>query len=311
MSLIKECTACKKRGIFLKLNNGLCVDCSNELKYLEHQYYYLESILRENSTVAEPNKIVEKANLILNNLEKFQNTYTSIEKDICLEVISLMDQQTETLKETSESEPISMNSIIYTDKNFDSSEIILETLSEDDSLKNDLLEYENITEDNEDVNHETSENISSALKAEANNSLNSDELPQCIVSEENSKVESDLINDPTSTAPQSEIVKNSENSSQHSDCEDKNPLNPNELPPSIISDENLDEEPNLKNEDSSTAAQSEIVGNSEEINSAEVLSSLNNLLEPLESVDSESIDDNKVNEDFNEKNLSTPLKSFI
>ncbi|MDZ5254445.1 hypothetical protein [Clostridium sp. LIBA-8841] len=215
MSLIKECTACKKRGIFLKLNNGLCIDCSNELKYLEHQYYYLESILRENLTVAEPNKIVEKANLILNNLEKFQNTYTSIEKDICLEVISLMNQQTQIPKDTSESEPISMNSIIYTDKNFDSSEIILETLPKDD-----LLEYENITKDEEDIHeditHEIPENISPSLEEETNNVLNSDELP-----------------------------------------------------PSIVSDENLNEEPNSKNEDSAITSQSETIENSEETNQTE------------------------------------------
>lgn len=215
MSLIKECTACKKRGIFLKLNNGLCIDCSNELKYLEHQYYYLESILRENLTVAEPNKIVEKANLILNNLEKFQNTYTSIEKDICLEVISLMNQQTQIPKDTSESEPISMNSIIYTDKNFDSSEIILETLPKDD-----LLEYENITKDEEDIHeditHEIPENISPSLEEETNKVLNSDELP-----------------------------------------------------PSIVSDENLNEEPNSKNEDSAITSQSETIENSEETNQTE------------------------------------------
>lgn len=218
MSLIKECTACKKRGLFLKLNNGLCVDCSNELKYLEHQYYYLESILRENSTVADPNKIVEKANLILNNLEKFQNTYTSIEKDICLEVISLMDQQTEIPKDTSESEPISMNSIIYTDKNFDSSEIILETLPKDDSLNGDLLEYENITKDlediNEDITHEIPENISPSLEEETNNSLNPDELPPSIVSDENSNEEPNSKSEDSAITPQSETIENSEETNQ-------------------------------------------------------------------------------------------------
>lgn len=213
MSLIKECTACKKRGIFLKLNNGLCIDCSNELKYLEHQYYYLESILRENLTVAEPNKIVEKANLILNNLEKFQNTYTSIEKDICLEVISLMNQQTQIPKDTSESEPISMNSIIYTDKNFDSSEIILETLSKDD-----LLEYENITKDEEDIHeditHEIPENISPSLEEETNNVLNSDELPPSIVSDENLNEEPNSENEDSAITSQSETIENSEETNQ-------------------------------------------------------------------------------------------------
>ena len=214
MSLIKECTVCKRRGMFLKLNNGLCIDCSNELKYLENQYCYLESILKENLTVTEPNKIIEKANLILNNLKKFQNTYTLIERDVCLEVICLMNQQIEMLKETSESEPISMNSIIYNYKDFDSSEIILETVPNDDSSESDLLKYENITEDDEDIHedvtHKISENISPSIEEEANNSLNCDELPPCIVSDENLNEEPNSQNEDFSIDPQSEAVENPE-----------------------------------------------------------------------------------------------------
>lgn len=216
MSLIKECTVCKKRGMFLKLNNGLCVDCSNELKYLENQYCYLESILKEILTVTDPNKIIEKANLILNNLKKFQNTYTLIERDICLDVICLMNQQIEMLKETSESEPISMNSIIYDYKDFDSSEIILETVPNDDYLESNLLKYENITEDDEDIHedvtHEIPENISSFLEEEANNSLNSDELPPCIVPDENLNEEPNSQNEDFSISPQSEAVETPEES---------------------------------------------------------------------------------------------------
>ncbi|HHD2752180.1 TPA: hypothetical protein ACOTG0_000951 [Clostridium perfringens] len=214
MSLIKECTVCKRRGMFLKLNNGLCIDCSNELKYLENQYYYLESILKENLTVTEPNKIIEKANLILNNLKKFQNTYTLIERDVCLEVICLMNQQIEMIKETSESEPISMNSIIYNYKDFDSSEIILETVPNDDSSESDLLKYENIIEYDEDIHediiHEIPENISLSIEEEANNSLKSDELPSCIVPDENLNEEPNSQNENFSIAPQSEDIENPE-----------------------------------------------------------------------------------------------------
>lgn len=151
MALIKECSACKKRGLFLKLNNGLCLDCLNELKFLEHQYYYLESIIKDNIIVSDPNKVIEKANLILRKFDKFKNASTPISRDLCLEVISIMENQYN--ENTDSEEPISITPDFYKEQSIDSSEVILETLTKDDL--DDLSQFENITIDNDESQKST------------------------------------------------------------------------------------------------------------------------------------------------------------
>lgn len=175
MALIKECSACKKRGLFLKLNNGLCLDCLNELKFLEHQYYYLESIIKDNIIVSDPNKVIEKANLILRKFDKFKNASTPISRDLCLEVISIMENQYN--ENTVSEEPISITPDLYKEQSIDSSEVILETLTEDDL--DGLSQFENITID-KDESQESAQILDENLEKD---SSTEEALPQSIIEE--------------------------------------------------------------------------------------------------------------------------------
>lgn len=175
MALIKECSACKKRGLFLKLNNGLCLDCLNELKFLEHQYYYLESIIKDNIIVSDPNKVIEKANLILRKFDKFKNASTPISRDLCLEVISIMENQYN--ENTVSEKPISITPDLYKEQSIDSSEVILETITEDDL--DGLSQFENITIDKDD-SQESAQILDENLEED---SSTKEALPQSIIEE--------------------------------------------------------------------------------------------------------------------------------
>lgn len=145
------------------------------IEILEHQYYYLESIIKDNIIVSDPNKVIEKANLILRKFDKFKNASTPISRDLCLEVISIMENQYN--ENTVSEEPISITPDLYKEQSIDSSEVILETLTEDDL--DGLSQFENITID-KDESQESAQILDENLEKD---SSTEEALPQSIIEE--------------------------------------------------------------------------------------------------------------------------------
>ncbi|MGG5460511.1 hypothetical protein [Clostridium sp. B9] len=166
MAIIKQCKSCEKKGVFLKLYKGLCQECADELNFLEKQYYKIENILSDSLEINNPNEIIEQAKIILNNIDKFQNTYTPIRKSICLEVISLMENLLIDEDLEDEMEPIYIYPEEYEKNNITSPEITLnkmstETIEED--VNNEISKLNNVTT-NSLENIEVTENTTQILK---------------------------------------------------------------------------------------------------------------------------------------------------
>lgn len=166
MTIIKKCKVCQKKGVFLKLYKGLCQKCESELKFLEEYYYELKSIIDDNSEITDPNKVIEQANIILDNIDKFQNTYTPIRKELCLEVISLMENLLDDEKIEDKLEPIYFNPESYEDEKINSPESTLNTITKESSEEDDETqiseecnETKTLNESNYDTNLKIENNI--------------------------------------------------------------------------------------------------------------------------------------------------------
>lgn len=159
MALIKQCKSCNKKGLFLKLEKGLCFECKSELNFLEKQYDYIESVLDGSVELSSPDEIIKKANLIINTIHKFYGTYTPIDKELCLKAINIMKNLEENQEESLEEEPILMDPSIYENKFIDSSEVTLKECIDNSIDESDLIEKESTLVVN-------SENISSNINLE-------------------------------------------------------------------------------------------------------------------------------------------------
>lgn len=109
---MKRCISCTCKGIFLKLKNGLCENCYNELISYENQY---EQILAEFSKPEHnPNKLIASINLLMIKLRKYNNVTNSIKLSDCDKLIDILSKELNpktnpTIKETTPNIDITNN----------------------------------------------------------------------------------------------------------------------------------------------------------------------------------------------------------
>ncbi len=102
MALIKKCATCSNKGFSLKLSDGLCPDCAEELKFIERSY--ISALQKLSNSTYDKNEITHMIKEILLKLPKFNKMNISVKLDDCITLLSKLDKNSPTDKKEIESD---------------------------------------------------------------------------------------------------------------------------------------------------------------------------------------------------------------
>lgn len=86
---MKQCLCCSNKGLFLKLNNGLCRNCYEELTSLEKAY---ETILVDTvSSESNPIKLIASTSMLMIKLRKFECITNTVKASDCERLLTTLN----------------------------------------------------------------------------------------------------------------------------------------------------------------------------------------------------------------------------
>ena len=94
MALIKKCATCSSKGLSLKLSDGLCPNCTEELKNIEQAY--ISTLQKLSTPTYDKIEITNSIKEILLKLPKFSNINTSVKIIDCINLLSNLTSNIET-----------------------------------------------------------------------------------------------------------------------------------------------------------------------------------------------------------------------
>lgn len=116
MALVKQCSTCSNKGIFLKLNDGICTTCFKRLNDLESLYTnILQKVALNNNYDTNTINIL---NNLLSDLSNYNTKFSNSIKNRCLDLLTSLNSQNHEenqLKQENLSDNISSNNIINLD----------------------------------------------------------------------------------------------------------------------------------------------------------------------------------------------------